>query len=187
MHFNLGPANSPEFLPLVFTGTPVSQPTPNPVTTHVVNADETVITTMLAIDTLASGAETTPSRRYFPPGKKLVLKKALPGDSEISIFNILNTFHRRWFLSVDSLRAQALSAQKAKDSTINWVKFTPQYHIHLVKCTIALVPWPIQKVKKVVFAYILELLNRESPQTFFNLSKGNHRATTAQKERKRLA
>ena len=187
MRFNLGPANSPEFLPPVFTGTPISQPTPSPVTTHIVNADRSVTITMLTMDTLASGAETTPSHRYFPPGKKLAPKKALPGDSEISVFDILNTFRRRWFLSVDSLRAQALLAQKAEDGTINWVEFTPQYHAHLVKCAIALVPWLIQKVKKVVFAYILELLNGESPQAFFDLSKGDCQATAAQKERKRLA
>jgi hypothetical protein len=148
-----------------------------------------VTTTTLAMDTLASRAESAPSHRYFPPGKKLAPKKALPRDSEISIFDILNTFHHRWFLSVDSLRAQALSAQKAKDtgSTINWVEFTPQYHTHLVKCAIALVPQPIQKVKKVLFAYILELLNGESLQAFFNLLKGDRQATAAQKERKRLA
>jgi hypothetical protein len=78
---------------------------------------------------------------------------------------------------VDSLRAQALLAQKAKDRKINWVEFSPQYHAHLVKCAIALVPWPIQKVKKVLFGFILELLNGESPQAFFDLSKGNRQAT----------
>jgi hypothetical protein len=88
---------------------------------------------------------------------------------------------------VDSLRAQALSAQKAEDGKITWVKFTPQFHAHLVKSAIALVPQPIQKVKKVVFVFILELLNREGPLAFFNLSKGDRWATAAQKEKKCLA
>jgi hypothetical protein len=42
-----------------------------------------------------------------------------------------------------------------------WVDFAPQFHAHLVKCTVVLVPGPIQKVKKVLFVYILELLNEE--------------------------
>jgi hypothetical protein len=108
-------------------------------------------------------------------------------NSDLSLFDILNIFHCHWFLSVDSLRAQALLAQKAKDRKIIWVKFTPQFHAHLVKSTIALVSWLIQKVKKVLFVFILELLNRESPLAFFDLSKGNRQATAAQKEKKCLA
>jgi hypothetical protein len=46
------------------------------------------------------------------------------------------------------------------------------------------VPQPIQKVKKVLFMYILELPNEEGPQAFFDLTKGNQWATTAQKEKK---
>jgi hypothetical protein len=64
---------------------------------------------------------------------------------------------------LNHLRAQALSAQWAEDGNFFWVKFSPQFHAHLVKCTIALVPQLIQKVKKVMFEFILELLNRDSP------------------------
>jgi hypothetical protein len=78
-------------------------------------------------------------------------------------------------------------AQKANDRKIFWVKFTPQFHAHLVKCAVALVPWPISKVKKVMFIYILELLNEEGNVAFFNLAKGDRQATTAQKEKKQLA
>ncbi|KAH9952280.1 hypothetical protein BGW80DRAFT_1260984 [Lactifluus volemus] len=38
-----------------------------------------------------------------------------------------------------------------------------------------------------MFGYILELLNGEGPQTFFELSKGQQRATQAQKEKRRLS
>ncbi|KAH9979293.1 hypothetical protein BGW80DRAFT_1248667 [Lactifluus volemus] len=166
-----GPSSSHEFLPpQVFTETPVSQPSQTP-----------------ALDTLAGGAEPSLEPRYFPPGKKLAKKKALSGDAELSVFDILNTFRRRWFLSVDNLRAKALSAQKAEDGKIFWVEFAPQFHAHLVKCAVALVPRPIDKVKKVMFGYILELLNGEGPQTFFELSKGQQRATQAQKEKRRLS
>jgi hypothetical protein len=83
---------------------------------------------------------------------------------------------------MDQLRAQTLLAQKAEDGKIFWVEFTPQFHAHLVKCAIALVPRPIIKVKKVMFCYILELLNEEGPQAFFDLSKGQRHASQAQKE-----
>jgi hypothetical protein len=85
------------------------------------------------------------------------------------------------------LRAQALSAQKAEDRKIFWVEFAPQFHAHLVKCTVALVPHPTQKVKKVMFVYILELLNGEGHQAFFDLTKGTRLATQAQKQKKQLA
>jgi hypothetical protein len=88
---------------------------------------------------------------------------------------------------VAHLRAQALSAQKANNGKIFWVEFAPQFHTHLVKCTVVLVPQPIQKVKKVLFVYILELLNEEGPQAFFDLTKGDQWATAAQKEKKCLA
>jgi hypothetical protein len=39
----------------------------------------------------------------------------------------------------------------------------------------------------VMFGYILELLNKEGPRAFFNLSKGNRWASAAQKEKKHLA
>jgi hypothetical protein len=78
-------------------------------------------------------------------------------------------------------------AQKAKNGKFFWVEFLPPFHAHLVKCTVVLVPHPIQKVKKVMFVYILELLNREGPWSFFNLSKGQRIATQAQKEKWHLA
>jgi hypothetical protein len=83
--------------------------------------------------------------------------------------------------------ANAISAQKAEDRKMFWVEFTPQFHTHLVKCTVALVPRPLHKVKKVMFGYILELLNGEGPQAFFNLTMGLQQATQAQKEKRHLA
>jgi hypothetical protein len=83
--------------------------------------------------------------------------------------------------------ANVISAQKAKDRKISWVKFTPSYHAHLVKCAVMLVPRPLQKVKKVMFAYVLETLNREAPKAFFDLTKGPSLTAKAQKEKKCLA
>jgi hypothetical protein len=60
----------------------------------------------------------------------------------------------------NQLKMHIFLAQKAKDRKSFWVEFSPQFHTHLVKCTVVLVPHPIQKVKKVMFVYLLELLNR---------------------------
>jgi hypothetical protein len=62
-----------------------------------------------------------------------------------------------------------------------------QHYSHLVKCAVALVPHPLLKVKRVMFVYLLELLNGEGPQAFFDLTKGTRIATQAQKDKKHLA
>jgi hypothetical protein len=121
-----GPSNSPEFLPLVFTETPFSQPTP--LVTHPAPQGAGATTTpMPTMDTLAGGAGHPPSPKFFPPGKKLLKKVPLHESSDLSIFDILNTFHCHWFLSVDSLRAQALSAQKAKDGKKFGLSILPSF------------------------------------------------------------
>jgi hypothetical protein len=184
-----GPSNSPKFYwPPVFTGIPISQPNPPGLkTTQIQNPDGTVTMQTLDMDTLTCEAGSLPPLpHYFPLGKKLQKKRALPEDSELSIFNILNIFQCHWFLSVAHLWAQALLAQKADDRNIFWVEFTPQFHAHLVKCTVVLVPRPISKVKKTMFVYILELLNKEAPQAFFDLTKGNRWASTTQRRRSGL-
>ncbi|KAF8263415.1 hypothetical protein EI94DRAFT_1740963, partial [Lactarius quietus] len=115
------------------------------------------------------------------------LKQSPPGKVELSVFDILNIFRRRWFLSRANLLANAISAQKAEDGNISWVEFTPQYHSHLVKCAVALVPHPVLMVKKVMFVYILELLNGKGNLAFFDLQAGGRKANNAQKEKRRLA
>ncbi|KAI0287151.1 hypothetical protein BC826DRAFT_1119697 [Russula brevipes] len=79
-------------------------------------------------------------------------RRASPGDVELSVFDIHNIFRRRWFLSRTNLLTNVISAQKDEDGNISWVEFTPQYHSHLVKCAVALVPHPVLKVKKVIFS-----------------------------------
>jgi hypothetical protein len=104
-------------------------------------------------------------------------------DVDLLVFDILNTFHHCWFLSWDHLMANTVSAQKAEDGKLSWVEFTPQFHSHLVKCAVALVPRPVRKVKRVLFVFILELLNREGNAAFFELQKGSRKANNAQKEK----
>jgi hypothetical protein len=84
-----GPSQFPQVLPPVFTGTPVSQPTPPG---FICTPKGYLTRKMLALDTLASRAGTPPSPQYFPPGERLLKKKALSKVLELSIFDILNTF-----------------------------------------------------------------------------------------------
>jgi hypothetical protein len=134
-----------------------SSPMPTPTPTGVTPVGE-------AIPTL------DPSQ--VPIRSKWAKKWSLPGHANLSMFDILNTFQHCWFISVDHLRTTVLLAQKAKDGKKFWVEFTSQFHTHLVKCAVALVPHPLHKVKQVMFVYLLELLNREGPQSFFDLTKG---------------
>ena len=136
---------------------------------------------------MSSLPPTPPVTREVTPTGKRKTPKATHGAVELSVFDILNIFRRRWFLSRPHLLTNVISAQKAEDGEISWVEFTPQYHSHLVKCAVALVPHPILVVKKVMFVYILELLNREGHMAFFELWKGGRKANNAQKEKRRLA
>ncbi|KAH9160938.1 hypothetical protein EDB89DRAFT_2162201 [Lactarius sanguifluus] len=112
---------------------------------------------------------------------------SLPKDNNLLVFDILNIFHCRWFLSRDHLLANVISAQKVEDGKLSWVEFNPPFHSHLVKCTVMLVPCPLHAVKWVMFVFILELLDGDGNHTFFNLQKGGHKANNAQKEKRRLA
>jgi len=113
--------------------------------------------------------------------------KPNPAIIEHSVFDIHNIFCCCWFLSRANLLTNVISAQKDEDGNISWVEFSPQYHSHLVKCAVALVPHPVIKVKKVMFVYILELLNGKGNLAFFDLQAGGRKANNAQKEKRRLA
>jgi len=108
-------------------------------------------------------------------------------EDTLSVFDILNIFRRRWFLSRQHLVDSVLSAQKNEDGTHSWVEFSPQFHSHLVKCTVALVPHCVRTVKRVMFVYVLELLDGAGHTAFFDLQKGSHKANNAQKEKRRLS
>ena len=46
-------------------------------------------------------------------------------DPSLGVFDILNVFRRKWFLSRSHLLANVLSAQKLEDGLISWVEFSP--------------------------------------------------------------
>jgi hypothetical protein len=128
-----------------------------------------------------------------PPAKPKGGDKAprsIPKVVELSVFDVLNIFCHRWFLSRTAFLAQVISAQKVEDGNISWVEFNPPFHSHLVKCAVALVPrlgCPVPMVKRVMFVFILELLNQEGHLAFFDLQKGGRKANNSQKEKRRLA
>ncbi|KAH9027820.1 hypothetical protein EDB85DRAFT_1892829 [Lactarius pseudohatsudake] len=137
---------------------------------------------------LFSGPPITSSSPDRPAVKgRAQSNRSHPVGVDLSVFDILNIFRRRWFLSRANLLANVISAQKAEDGNISWVEFSPPFHSHLVKCAVALVPHPIYAVKKVMFVYILELLNWEGHLAFFELQKGGRNANNAQKEKRCLA
>ena len=116
---------------------------------------------------MADSPTPPPLTRAGTPTGEPQQPKAVPTLSkvvELSVFDVLNIFCHRWFLSRTALLAQVISAQKAEDSNISWVEFSPPFHSHLVKCAVALVPrlgCPVPMVKRVMFVFILELLNWE--------------------------
>ncbi|KAF8258207.1 hypothetical protein EI94DRAFT_1708194 [Lactarius quietus] len=101
--------------------------------------------------------------------------KPISGDDEL------------WFLSWEHLVKNIISAQKAEDGTFSWVEFPPPFHSHLVKCAVVLVPHPVCTMKRVMFVFLLELLNQEDHLAFFKLQKGGCKANNAQKEKQCLA
>ena len=89
----------------------------------------------------------------------------------------LKTFHSCWHLDKGWLVSFVASAQcKMPTSPITWVEFMPQGHTHLVCSALKLVSptkaLPITKIKEVMFAFVLEVLNESASRTdFFNARK----------------
>ena len=54
------------------------------------------------------------------------------------MFEILNCFHRQWFLNRDHLIAKVLSAQKDDRGNFTWVEFDPTFHTSLVRKALTL-------------------------------------------------
>jgi hypothetical protein len=126
------------------------------------------------------------------PNKKLKLTPPSPpildadcppssGVEEVdvpSIFKVLNIFRRRWFLNQDHLIANILSAQKDERGKLFWVNFQPQFHTHLVRQALALLPTlcPMALGKCCMFVFLLEVLDDDGPGpygsgSFFSLEK----------------
>ena len=91
---------------------------------------------------------------------------SLPAD--LSVFDILNLFRCYWFLSRDWLVSLVTTAQWTDGLSIDWVEFLPMVHTHLVWYAIKLAPSvPTAKVKQVMFAFLLKVLNGDGPALSF--------------------
>jgi hypothetical protein len=100
-----------------------------------------------------------------------------------SIFDVLNIFRCRWFLNRDHLIANILSAQKDDRDKLFWVDFQPQFHTHLVRRALALLPalCPVALGKRCMFVFLLEVLDEDGPGpygsgSFFAIEKKASRA-----------
>ena len=86
-------------------------------------------------------------------------------SSDPFVFDIVNYFRLRWFLNRDWLLTFIASAQRSESGRIEWVEFLPDGHVHLVWSAFKLVPptpsIPAAKIKRCMFTFILEFLNRE--------------------------
>ena len=106
-------------------------------------------------------------------------KPVVSDDRELSLFDILNIFWTCWFLNWDHLIANILSAQKSDEGRYSWVDFQPPFHTHLVQHARVLLPplCPVAKGKKVMFAFILEVLDGDGPKSgsFWEVPKKHRR------------
>jgi len=101
--------------------------------------------------------------------------------SDPSVFDLLNLFRHHWFLSRDWLVSNVASAQRTDGLSIDRVEFPPMVHTHLMRCAIKLAPSvPTAKVKRVMFVYLLEVLNGDGPESSFFAP---HRARMPRKRR----
>jgi hypothetical protein len=79
---------------------------------------------------------------------------------------IMAIFCKCWFLNRDHLIANILLAQKSDTGCFTWVDFLPPFHTHLVQHAQVLLPplCPMAKGKKVLFAFVIEILDRDGPK-----------------------
>ena len=124
--------------------------------------------------------ETPPSPPAPPPPPASSPPTSGPGDGmEPSVFDVLNIFRSRWFLNRDHLIVNVLSAQKAEDGQYTWVDFLSPFHTHLVQQARTLLPplCPMAKGKKVLFVFVLEILdgNRAQSGSFWEVPKKHRR------------
>ncbi|KAG1795199.1 uncharacterized protein HD556DRAFT_400108 [Suillus plorans] len=110
-----------------------------------------------------------------------------------SVFDILNVFRRRLFVAKSDIVGHTMVATKSEDGRVAWLTFRPGFHSMMVKTAFAVFfgdsyhPHLVDKTKKVLFVYLLEVVNSEGDNAFFSLEKGATAYNRANHEKKRLA
>ncbi|KAG2100667.1 uncharacterized protein F5147DRAFT_812787 [Suillus discolor] len=114
-------------------------------------------------------------------------KMILPED--YSVFDILNVFRCRLFISRSDLVGHTVMATKSEMGQFTWLTLRPVYHSMVVKTALCTLFGTrlVDKIKSVLFVYLLEVANEEAPDAFFALEKGSMTHNRANREKKRLA
>jgi hypothetical protein len=102
-------------------------------------------------------------------------------DVTLSMVDVMKIFCHHWFINRDHLIVNVLSAQTREDSAFTWVDFSPEFHSHLLRSTLHLMPMgPTQPgiclIKTCVFMFLLEVLSGGPCKGFFDLPKPGHKA-----------
>ena len=85
-----------------------------------------------------------------------------------SVFDVLNIFCARWFLNRKHLLSLILSTIKGRDNNkVTWINLLPQAHSHLLCQAKNLAPlsYPSALLKRVMFVFLLEIVNTSQPST----------------------
>ena len=87
---------------------------------------------------------------------------------DLSVFDMLNIFRARWFINREHLLSLILSATKGGDNNeVTWIDLLPQAHSHLLRQAKNLAPlsYPSPLLKRVMFVFLLEIVNTPRPST----------------------
>ena len=109
-----------------------------------------------------------------------------------SFFKPLNLLRRRMFPFHKHVLEQITFAQKDSEGTVSWVEFTPSFYSHLVRSCYVLLDQKFTAsaqaiLKRAPFVLILELLNQEYFDVFFELRADSAKEKLLNREKKWLA
>ncbi|KAI9431696.1 hypothetical protein H4582DRAFT_2198849 [Lactarius indigo] len=115
-------------------------------------------------------------------------------SEDLSVFDLLNIARRRYFISRDELISNITEASKDAFGLFDWVVLKKDYHSKVVSKFIwtlgdgkRLTPRSVEKIKKILFVFLLDVLNGVSVGDFFALKKGETLENRAKHEIKRMA
>ena len=117
------------------------------------------------------GAGSTPAQPAGMPAPRSVgpvTQRRVGPLEDPSVFDVLNIFRARWFLNREHLLSLILSAVKGgDDNEVMWIDLLPQAHSHLLRQAKNLAPpsYPSALLKRVMFVYLLEVVNASRPST----------------------
>ena len=102
---------------------------------------------------------TSPAHTQAPD---IPLSPPFASANDLLVFDLTAILCAWWFLDRSHLASNIVSAQHSPNSDINWVKFAPSFHTHLLKCATVLLPpqlCSMKWLKGVLLAYVLEVLD----------------------------